>query len=251
MEIDVLITTKDRTNTINMVLTSLAFQTLKPKRIILFDSGIRSMFYDFAVRHAWDICSRKGIKTLYLRESGLSSLIKARLELFNECKNNFLVLDDDIVLEPTYLKVLNKHLKEYNFARGLLLLPNNEMYKPDYITHRLDEVEQNMLQTHHAFYEYNKPKLIEVDYGNIGGMLIKKEFLEPLIKLYPTINKKGNFEDLIGSHTIGNGLIDTSVIAWHLMSVSQNRMWDTWLNDTLRRKFETNPELIKELLKDE
>lgn len=245
---DVTIPTRDRPNTINMVLSSLAFQTRLPDKIIVFDSGQRSIFVDFSCRLAWDLCSRKNIEMVYLRQIGLEGVTLARIKGLEQVNNNFMILDDDILLEPNYIEVLEKHLKNYDFATGLILLPNNEMYKKDFEIVCLDEIPSVMKKNQYAYFEYNKSISVEVDYGNIGATLFSKRVLSRVLEGYSKLNKRGNLDDWVVTKKVGNGLFDTSVTSWHLMSIDQSRQWEDWVDTLLRDQFEENPELITELM---
>jgi len=248
-----------RSNTIGLCLQSLASQTLLPDRITILDSGEKPITSDYVVRMVIDILTEKGVEVDYIRKNSRIPIVASRRKLLLKVRDPiyFMFVDDDALLEPDYLEKMRAtmkfNLKEdnspINFAAGLFLLPNNEIGKPDFSTKAMDGPPADVSQYQYAFFRYNFPRTIEIDYGGISGVLIRSASVPQLLESLEGLPDDAPLEDFILSKATGRGMLRTDAVAWHLMSPVQKRDWNYALENILRSNFENEPEKVKNFLK--
>lgn len=248
---DILIATANRREVVGISLASLIGQVSSKDRIIVLDNGELPMFSNWVNRMVWDILGRQKVNLIYLRIPFKCGIMKARKILLEQVKENFMFLDDDSILNPNYVQILKKHLNSsrYNFVEGLYLLPNNEIQKPDFSTEILKKPLKKLRQNQWAYFQYYDELQIPIDYGNISGTLFKYKCKEKILKEIKKYPDNAPLEDFVFTHTVGKGLLVTSAIQWHLMNPEEKRDWRYILEDLLRQKFATNPQVVKNFLK--
>lgn len=248
-----------RSNTISLCLQSLSNQTMLPDRIVILDSGSKSIMSDYVVRMMFDILADKGVEIDYFRKNKRVPIVAARRFLLEKVTNHFMFLDDDILLEPDYIAKIYKtcfyRLQEKNslvgFSNGLILLPDNEIGKPDFSTEEVEEPPKEVNQYQYAYFRYKSPKFIEVDYGNGGATMFRYGMEKQLLEALMSLPDDAPMEDFILTKAAGRGLLRTDAVAWHLMNPNQKRDWNYALENILRRNFEDCPEKVINFLCEE
>ncbi len=248
-----------RKEVIGLCLQALAFQTLLPDKITILDNGAQPITSNYVVRMVFDILAEKGVEVVYLRSNKTIPIIAARRKLLEGVSDPiyFMFVDDDALLESDYLEKIRATMKfnlaadnsPVNFACGLFLLPNNEIGKPDFSTTPVDGPPDNVSQYQYAFFRYNFPKTIEIDYGGISGVLFRSASAPKLLKALKNLPDDAPLEDFILSRADGRGILRTDAIAWHLMNPDQKRDWNYALENILRRNFEEHPKKVINFLK--
>lgn len=246
-----------RSSTISLCLQSLGNQTMLPNRIVILDSGSKSIMSDYVVRMMFDILADKGVEIDYYRKNKRVPIVAARRYLLEKVTDHFMFLDDDILLEPDYIGKVYKscfyHLQEKNslvgFSNGLILLPNNEIGKPDFSTEEVVEPPKDVNQYQYAYFRYKgHPKFIEVDYGNGGATMFRHGMETQLLEALKNLPDDAPMEDFILTKAAGRGMLRTDAVAWHLMNPNQKRDWNYALENILRRNFEKHPEKVIDFL---
>lgn len=241
-----------RINTISLCLQSLSNQTMFPDRIVILDSGDRPITSDYVVRMMFDILADKGVEINYFRKNKRVPIVAARRFLLEKVTDHFMFLDDDILLESDYIEKVYKacfyRLRAANglvgFSGGLILLPNNEIGKPDFSTELVNEPPKDVNQYQYAYFRYKDPKFIEIDYGNGGATMFRHGMEMLLLEALKGLPDDAPMEDFILTKAAGRGLLRTDAIAWHLMNPNQERNWNYALENILRRNFEEHPEKV-------
>ena len=255
--IDVLIPTADRPDVIGLCLQSLGNQTIKPNRVIVYDNGSVSIFSDYKNRMIWDILTEKGIQMRFLRDNKRSGLSRAREKLLHEVAgNDFMPLDDDALLEPNYIECLlsawQAGYETKKFIGGLFLLPNNEVGKPDFSAKKhagLHTLPEGIQEYQFAFFRYETELCIPIEYGGISGVIFKNECQRTLLDALDGFPDNAPLEEFVQTRNVGNGLLVTKAICWHLMSREQRRDWQYDLENVFRGRFEKEPKAVEDFLK--
>jgi len=260
--IDVLIPTADRPDVIGLCLMSLSSQTIKPARVIVYDNGSQPIFSDYKNRMIWDILSELGIEMQYLRSNKREGLSRAREVLLKQVqKNDFMPLDDDALLAPDYIETLIRVLKEYeilakncptkikNFVGGLFLLPNNEVAKPDFSTQAYDSPPADAQEYQYAFFRYKTEQIIPIKYGGISGVIFRNYCVGTLLEALEGFPDNAPLEEFVQTRNVGNGLLVTGAVCWHLMSREQRRDWQYSLENVFRQRFQNEPKAVEDFLK--
>jgi glycosyltransferase involved in cell wall biosynthesis len=261
--IDVLIPTADRPDVIGLCLMALSSQTVKPARVIVYDNGSQPIFSDYKNRMIWDILTEAGIEMHYLRSNKREGLSRAREVLLRQVQSNdFMPLDDDALLEPDYietlLSILGKNTAEAekggrellkNFAGGLFLLPNNEVAKPDFSTQAYDEPPADAQEYQYAFFRYSKNQIIPIEYGGISGVIFRNYCVQTLLLALDGFPNNAPLEEFVQTRNVGNGLLVTKAVCWHLMSREQRRDWQYDLENVFRSRFQNEPKVVENFLK--
>jgi hypothetical protein len=245
-----------RNNTIGLCLQSLGNQTMLPERVVILDSGDKPITSNYVVRMMFDILADKGVVIEYFRENKRVHIVVAKRKLLEKVTDHFMFLDDDILLEPDYIDKVYAacfyRLREKNqlvgFSGGLILLPNNEIGKPDFSTESIIEPPKNVNQYQYAYFRYADKKFIEIDYGNGGATMFKFGTEKALLESLEGLPDDAPMEDFILTRAAGRGLLRTDVVAWHLMNPNQKRDWNYALENILRRNFEHFPEKVIDFL---
>lgn len=254
--IDVLIPTADRPDVIGLCLQSIGNQTVKPERVIVYDNGSLPIFSDYKNRQIWDILTEKGIEMVYLRSNKRTGLSRAREVLLKQVdENDFMPLDDDALLEPDYIQYLTTALSvcgKKHFAGGLFLLPNNEIRKPDFSTEKYSGLEclpDGVQEYQYAFFRYSKELIIPIEYGGISGVIFRKAHKQTLLKALEGFPDNAPLEEFVQTRNVGNGILVTGAVCWHLMSPEQRRDWTYSLENVFRSRFQDEPKEVENFLK--
>jgi len=253
--IDVLIPTADRPDVIGLCLMSLASQTVTPDRVIVYDNGSISIMSDYKNRMIWDILTEKGIEMIYLRKNKRSGLSRAREVLMHQVvDNDFMPLDDDALLDPPYIEIVKDALhlrKDKYFAGGLFLLPNNEIQKPDFSTEKLSQPPADVKEYQWAFFRYSSDsiQIIPIEYGGISGVIFRNEHKKTLLDALDGFPNNAPLEEFVQTKKVGNGLLVTKAVCWHLMSREQRRDWAYDLENVFRQRFQESPKQVEDFLK--
>lgn len=119
VNISVLIPTYHRPNDLQSCLDSLLQQALKPLEVIIIDNGsdditeklIRTLYEDFAGQQ---------IELRYVQNNSLNSLTVARNLGFRESRGNIILfLDDDVILDPSYIQEIARVYQTHPHALGV------------------------------------------------------------------------------------------------------------------------------------
>lgn len=245
-----------RTNTIGLCLQSLGNQMMLPDKVVILDSGDKPITSNYTIRMMFDILADKGIVVDYFRENKRIHIVAAKRKLLEKVSDHFMFLDDDILLEPDYVKKVYDacfmKLQEDNslvgFSNGIILLPNNEISKPDFSTELIEEPPKDVNQYQYAYFRYKTKKFIEIDYGNGGATMFRKGMEKQLLESLEGLPDDAPMEDFILTRAAGRGLLRTDAVAWHLMNPNQKRDWNYALENILRRNFEQFPEKVIDFL---
>jgi len=247
-----------RTDTIALCLQALAYQTELPDRITILDSGEKPITSNFTVRMVFDILSEKHVEIVYFRENKRNSIVAARRKLLEKVTQDFMFVDDDALLEPDYIDKVRHSLGfrlkadqslPVNFSCGLFLLPNNEIGKPDFSTTLHKNPPDDVSQYQYAFFRYDHPQFIEIDYGGASGVAFRYGVENRLLVALKDLPDDAPLEDFILSKAAGRGILRTDAIAWHLFNPEQKRDWNYALENILRRNFEQFPEKVIDFLR--
>lgn len=104
MKVTAAIPTIGRTETLPMVLYSLANQLKPIDELIILDEARRPVLENYAVNQAVDLLSLQGIPTKIIRRRHRRGIAQARLDLAQEAKyRHVLMVDDDVALRNTCL----------------------------------------------------------------------------------------------------------------------------------------------------
>jgi len=107
MKVTAVIPTVGRTETLPMVLHSLACQTWPVSDLIVLDEAARPVSESYVVNQAMDLLSLQGAGVKILRRRHRRGIAAARLELAAEARTELvLMVDDDVVLRPDCLQLL-------------------------------------------------------------------------------------------------------------------------------------------------
>lgn len=83
------------------VVVALAFQTMRPERIVVMDTAVKPLTSDYSFRMACDIAVEKGVGFTYLRGRP-NGVRNARIALGDESRSEWMFwADDDSIPEPT------------------------------------------------------------------------------------------------------------------------------------------------------
>lgn len=87
---------------LDATLTALAMQSVLPRRVYVRDEGTVEMFRHSGTRMIWNLLSRRGMETIYMRATQRKGIALARKELVEALREESLILflDDDIIMEP-------------------------------------------------------------------------------------------------------------------------------------------------------
>lgn len=254
--IDVLIPTADRPDVIGLCLLSLSHQTTKPTRIVVYDNGSVPIFSDYKNRMIWDILTEQNVEMVHLRKNKRIGLSRAREVLLKQVERDFMPLDDDALLEPDYIEKLldmmsNEHWikMKINFAGGLFLLPNNEIRKPDFSTEEHIRPPDDAQEYQYAFFRYSGGNVFRIEYGGISGVIFKNLCKLTLLAALQGFPDNAPLEEFVQTRNVGNGILVTRAVAWHLMSPEQRRDWQYDLENVFRKRFETDPKRVEDFLK--
>mgnify|MGYP006138484881 FL=1 len=131
MTLSIVIPTKNRPNELLAMLKSLIIQTHLPDQIIIVDQSLKENTIEDKLL---SLLGLNKIKLNYIHDQNITGLVKAKAFAIkhNTC-DIISFFDDDIILEPGYLKEICFAFKQYpkiNGANGLILnTPNQNIIK--------------------------------------------------------------------------------------------------------------------------
>jgi hypothetical protein len=215
---------KDRF-TIDKCLTSVLTSSLPTGYdidIIIRDEGSIPAYRNYQFFQIINALSKIGIRCQYIREHKSEGVVNARIKLFELLNGNpdyVLCLDDDILLMPTAIQNLCRHIKlsNYPFIQGIKIECD------------ADRIYNNDINVGNNYLSINK----ETYFGDSAIILYKGEFIKEinykLLKKMSKVSLAG--EDVIISTSIsskkGRGLVAKDVISFHLSPQKERWDWET------------------------
>lgn len=264
-KIAVLINTRDRPTELSLLLQSLRTQTFKDFKIYILDdcSGTPIQAYHFLMCMIGK-CNDEGNHVHYQKTEFPHGVSKARQRIVDWALKDddtelFLRVDDDVILEPTYISKLMEVIKNgYDFASGVTPFMGQPQFRRD--VKNVGPVMDRVVIDNEGNIVFN---------GDDCGMLYHQESVLPLhhfrsCALYKKeIHQKVSYDNRLTKHgfreeeilsfkliTAGYKLgCNTGAIAWHLLTPSGGeRFADS--NELVKINEEELKRFTKELYKE-
>jgi len=206
-------------NTFPLVLTSLANQTLKPSRLIIYDDNdtLEDIRENEIYKNILTLLNRVGINwevTVGARKGQIHNHQRA----LTDVKSEFIWrLDDDNVMETDTLEKLYNHIttdKKIGAVGPLILDPKKEMY------HRMasNKIEDIFLGFNIQWIDPKKESYIEVDHLQGSTFLFRKEAGKHGYDL--NLSRVGHREETIFTYEMRRAgwklVVLTGVKTWHM-----------------------------------
>jgi len=114
-QVDVLIPTRDRTDSLPLTLLQLSNQITSPFRVIIRDEGRVPAMKNSSVHYAINILKEKGNKVIYWRELRRKGNAFVRNQLLKKAAAPYILFidDDTILLDPNILASLLQEMRKY------------------------------------------------------------------------------------------------------------------------------------------
>jgi len=244
MSTEIGIVTKDRPDTLPLVLASIISQSELPKKVIVLDNSEQfASTRSFTFRCMLDLLAVKNIEVIYKRVLNPMNVVEARAELIKMADSDFLLLlDDDTFMEIDVISKLLETINKYNcpWVVPVQVLPNNEGSFKDYINPL--NTSKSGIYNDNPFYKqyFLQPKAeIPMESFTVGVSLLRvkdlveKNVLQALIELSKELN---TCELATISGLLGKGYLRTDAVTWHLVQGEQFfSKWDIGIFDRLSK----------------
>jgi len=228
--VTVAIPTIGRVETLPVVITAVAFQEEPVEELIILDEAKTPIMESYAVNQALDVLSIQwGTNIKILRNRRRGGIGAARLRLVKEASNpRVLMIDDDVVLRPTCLRVLDVTMTEQEtpwVVPCCVLVPAG-LELDGYIDHLVDpESPEVMAWTERypwfvPYFRYSKPWLKLIPVSGTQAILVEKK---AMLKKAGDIGKLGNLprEDTYMTSMMGTGAFISRAECLHYEHPSQ------------------------------
>lgn len=223
------IPTIGREETLPMVLMALAHQSKLPSELILLDESKKPVSENYCINQALDVLSLKGCSIKTLRSRRKKGIGAARLQLANEASNDLvLMVDDDVVLEPSCARVLLEGLDKNSVSWAVptcLLVPAN--FELDGYTDKIVKIEDPAVQLWTQkypwfipYFQYEEPFSCLIPCSGTQCILLKKE---DFLMACSDMEYFGRLprEDTYMTAKMGEGLFISKALCHHFEHSSQ------------------------------
>lgn len=208
-------------NTFPLVLTSLANQTLKPSRLIIYDDNdaLEDLRENEIYKNLFALLNRVGIQW-EVTVGGRKGQIHNHQRALTDVKSEWIWrLDDDNVMETDTLERLFSHTlgeanKDVGAVGPLILDPKNQ------IGHSMasNKMEDIFFGLNIQWVDDGSNKVVEVDHLQGSTFIFRTEAAKHGYDL--RLSKVGHREETIFTHEIKRAgwrlLVDTSIKTWHM-----------------------------------
>lgn len=221
IEVTAAISTKNRYHTtLPMAILSIAQQTYKPKKLLIFDDGEhRDLREDSVYKHLFDLLTNKGIEWAFLFGKRKGQVLNHQAAIDISDTEWIWRVDDDDAPEADVLERLVSHVSDdVGGVAGLILAPDTKQYLTSFASGKIEDI---FLRPNVQWFRFEKP--MEVDHFN-NSFLFRKSAAVKSGGYCMELSPVGHREETIFTYGIKKAgyklIVDPKAVTWHLRSSS-------------------------------